>query len=138
MNRAAPASRRTAAEQRGSMTQNQQLGAILEAIGGLKANVEGLRRDLGDLKDEADESEERSRESRARLYERVDELAVTTTRVEGDAKLAVATSAQARDGVGHLANQVTKHADGVTELATQVAKHADKLDAHIKVVTPVI
>ena len=106
------------------MTQQQQLGAILEAIGGLKANVEGLRRDLGELKSEGEASEQRSRESRAKLYERVEDLALTISRVEGEAKLATATSAQARDGVGHLAKTVEDH--------------SRKLDAHIKVVMPVL
>jgi len=106
------------------MTQQQQLGAILEAIGGLKAHVEGLRRDIGEIKTEAEASEERSRESRARLYERVDELAKITMRVEGEAKVATLTSAQARDGVGHLASKVDEH--------------SRKLDGHIKVVMPVV
>lgn len=106
------------------MTREQQLGAILEAIGGLKANVEGLRRDLGEIKEEAAASEARSSQSRGRLYERVEELAVLTTRLEGDVKVAGATSAQARDGVAHLAKKVDEH--------------SGKLDAHIKVVMPII
>ena len=84
MRKPTPASRPSSGKQ-GTMTQQQQLGAILEAIGGLKAHVEGLRRDLGELKQEAEASEGRSRDSRARLYERVEELALTTARVEGEA-----------------------------------------------------
>jgi chromosome segregation ATPase len=105
-------------------TAQELLGQIQRTLGQLEANVEGLRRDVAEIKVEAAEVAGHSTESRARLHERVDGLVMSIQKVELDAKLATATAAQARDAIGHL--------------TSELQHHGEKLDAHIKIVVPVV